>query len=351
MDQIFQRDLKFAHFEVDRLRGCVRVGERNIDLRPKAFDVLRHLSENPGRLVSKAELHDAVWGSVAVSDDSLVQCIRELRQKLGDIDHALIKTVPRRGYLLEVEKPAAQIAPEHLDASASVPGGASVCEPIGQVSFGQVSAGQRFRWAAALGAGLGVGLGAALIAVVVLAFLPRASVFVPAPADLVSDVDARRVAELAAEKQLPIPPFNIAPPAADVPDALRRFVGVWVSEEGWHVSHRQFMVIVTTANRDGDVSGYLVHGPTTPQSRVQGPALAARFTGHVRNGTLRYDNRAGLNFASLTNAGQMHFQLLHKDGGTGVVTLKPVWTLPKDGEPQSARRAGSDTVAAALRRS
>ena len=125
---------------------------------------------------------------------------------------------------------------------------------------------------------------------------------------------------------------------------------MWVSDEGWVYSHRG-SVIVTDANRDGNVSGYFVHGPTTPKSRVQGPALATRFTAHVKNGTLRYDDRAGLNFASLTQAGQMHFQLLHKDGATGVVTLNPVWTLTKNGEPQSARRAGSDAAVAALRRS
>jgi DNA-binding winged helix-turn-helix (wHTH) protein len=285
MDQILRRDLKFGHFVVDQLRGCVRVGERNIDLRPKAFEVLRHLAENAGRLVSKAELHDAVWGRVAVSDDSLVQCIRELRQKLGDADRGLIKTVPRRGYLLDVEKPAAQVTPEDRDASASIPAGALVHGSIGEPFFRQ-----RFRRAAAFGAALGAGLGAALIAAVGLAFLPRASLLVPAPRDLVSDLDARRMAELAAEKQLPIPPFNIAPPAAGVPEALRRFVGVRVGEDGWLSSHRQFMVIVTDANQGGDVSGYF--------------------------------------------------------------TLNPVWTLPKDGEPQSTQRARADIVtAAALRRS
>jgi DNA-binding winged helix-turn-helix (wHTH) protein len=349
MDQILARDLKFGRFEVDRMRGCVRVGERTIDVRPKAFEVLRYLAENAGRLVSKAELHEAVWGNVVVCDDSLVQCIRELRQKLGDVDHALIKTVPRRGYLLEAEEPAAQAACGSPDTFAAIP--AVSRRRVGQVFPGEVLFGRRFRSAAVLGAGLGAALGVALIAIVAWAALPRASQFVPAPLDLVSDVDARRVAELAAEKQLPIPPFNIAPPAADVPDALRRFVGVWVSGDGWFYSHRQFMVIVTDANRDGDVSGYFVYGPSTPQSRIQGPALAARFTGHVKNGTLRHDGRAGLHLASLTTGGQMHFQLLYKDGVTGVVALNPVWTLPKGGEAQSTQRARADMVAAALRRS
>jgi hypothetical protein len=111
------------------------------------------------------------------------------------------------------------------------------------------------------------------------------------------------------------------------------------------------MVIVTSANPDGDVSGYFVYGPSTPQSRVQGPALTARFTGHIKDGTLRYDDHRGLHFASLTRGGQMHFQLLFKEGGTGVVTLNPVWTLPKVGEAQPARHAGHRIVTTASGRS
>jgi TolB-like protein len=94
--------LRFDRFTLDLTRGCLRMGEQGIDLRPKAFEVLCHLAENAGRLVPKQELHDTVWPNVVVSDDSLVQCIGELRQKLGDGEHHLIKTVSRRGYLLDV---------------------------------------------------------------------------------------------------------------------------------------------------------------------------------------------------------------------------------------------------------
>jgi formylglycine-generating enzyme required for sulfatase activity len=102
MDHIVHRVLRFDRFALDLARGCLRVGEQDIDLRPKAFEVLRYLAESAGRLVSKQELYDAVWPNVTVCDDSLVQCIRELRNKLGDDDHRLIKTVSRRGYLLDV---------------------------------------------------------------------------------------------------------------------------------------------------------------------------------------------------------------------------------------------------------
>jgi DNA-binding winged helix-turn-helix (wHTH) protein len=95
------RVLRFDRFELNLTRGCLRVDGRGIEVRPKAFEILRYLVENAGRLIPKQELCEAVWPHVAVSDDSLVQCIRELRQKLGDEDHRLIKTVARRGYLLD----------------------------------------------------------------------------------------------------------------------------------------------------------------------------------------------------------------------------------------------------------
>jgi formylglycine-generating enzyme len=110
------RVLWFDRFALDLTRGCVRLGEEEIDLRPKAFDVLRHLAENAGVLVLKQDLCDAVWPNVAVSDDSLVQCIRELRQKLGDREHRLIRTVSRRGYLLDAKLRMAGDA--QLDARA-----------------------------------------------------------------------------------------------------------------------------------------------------------------------------------------------------------------------------------------
>src|SRR5215470_12216413 len=93
--------LYFDKFSLDFARGSLRTGDQEIELRPKAFEVLKYLAENAGRLVGKQELYDAIWPNVIVSDDSITQCIRELRSKLGDDDHSLIKTVSRRGYLLD----------------------------------------------------------------------------------------------------------------------------------------------------------------------------------------------------------------------------------------------------------
>ncbi len=114
MDHIVYRVLRFDRFALDLARGCLRAGDQEIDLRPKAFEVLCYLAQNAGRLVSKQELFEAVWPNVSVCDDSLVQCVRELRQKLGDDDHRLINTVSRRGYLLDVTMLALQNLPDGL---------------------------------------------------------------------------------------------------------------------------------------------------------------------------------------------------------------------------------------------
>ncbi len=94
------RVLHFDRFSLDFVRGCLRAGEQDIELRPKSFEVLCYLVRNAGRLVAKQELLDAIWPNVIVTSDSISQCIRELRSKLDDSNHSLIKTVSRRGFLL-----------------------------------------------------------------------------------------------------------------------------------------------------------------------------------------------------------------------------------------------------------
>ena len=91
--------LRFDRFTLDRARGRLQADGVDVELRPKSFEVLRQLIENAGRLMSKDELARVVWPNVVVTDDSLVQCIHDVRKVLGDEDQRFIKTVPRRGYM------------------------------------------------------------------------------------------------------------------------------------------------------------------------------------------------------------------------------------------------------------
>jgi len=87
--------------EIDYPAACLRRAGLPLQLRPKSFDVLAYLSRNRGRLVSKAELIDHIWGHIAVTENSLVQCIKDIRHALNGDSQFAIKTVPKRGYLFE----------------------------------------------------------------------------------------------------------------------------------------------------------------------------------------------------------------------------------------------------------
>jgi len=104
MGQLQHQTLSFGDFTLDLTRGCLlRRGGEKVKLRPKSFEVLKYLVENGGRLVSKEELIGAVWAETAVTDDSLVQCLIEVRRALGEHGQHFIKTEPRRGYVFETE--------------------------------------------------------------------------------------------------------------------------------------------------------------------------------------------------------------------------------------------------------
>jgi adenylate cyclase len=113
------RVLRFADYVLDVMGGCLRAADREIQLRPKSYDVLRYLTERAGQLVTKDELLAAVWPGLTVTEESLAQCVSEIRRALGDRDQTIIKTVPRRGYrfVASVVKP---------DADAPVFGPAAV---------------------------------------------------------------------------------------------------------------------------------------------------------------------------------------------------------------------------------
>ena len=100
--------LQIGGFRIDFDRELViRPDGVEVRPRPQAFAVLRHLALNAGRIVGKDELVGAVWPGIAVTDDSLVQCVAEIRRAFGAAGHAIVRTLPKRGYLLEAADDAA----------------------------------------------------------------------------------------------------------------------------------------------------------------------------------------------------------------------------------------------------
>jgi DNA-binding winged helix-turn-helix (wHTH) protein len=93
--------LRVGSLALDLERLCVDAGSGPVPLRPKSFDVLRHLMEHAGRVIPKEELIAALWPGVTVSDESLAQCIRDIRRVIGDENKELIRTIPKRGYVID----------------------------------------------------------------------------------------------------------------------------------------------------------------------------------------------------------------------------------------------------------
>ncbi|HEY2518189.1 MAG TPA: winged helix-turn-helix domain-containing protein [Polyangiaceae bacterium] len=87
--------LSFPPFRLDLLEERLWKGEREVKLRRKPFEILRYLARNPRRLVTQAEIVEAVWGRVAMSESLVRTHMHALRHALGE---AVIETVTGRGY-------------------------------------------------------------------------------------------------------------------------------------------------------------------------------------------------------------------------------------------------------------
>ncbi len=95
---------RFDRFTLDLARGALLGPDgAEVPLRPKSLALLRLLVENAGRVVDRDTSMAAVWPDVVVTDESIIQCIRDIRRALGDDAQVLLKTVPKRGYLLATE--------------------------------------------------------------------------------------------------------------------------------------------------------------------------------------------------------------------------------------------------------
>jgi DNA-binding winged helix-turn-helix (wHTH) protein/Tol biopolymer transport system component len=98
-----------------------------VPLTPKAFDLLVFLTANPGRLLTKDQLMQAVWPDTTVEEANLAYHVFAIRKALGESADSdqYIETVPKRGYRFAAPvKAVADGRPPQPDAeqSATFPG-------------------------------------------------------------------------------------------------------------------------------------------------------------------------------------------------------------------------------------
>ena len=100
-----RRGFEFGPFTIIPERGIVRRDGEDVHLEPKQMDALVTLARHQPGVVSKDLLVDEVWGGRATADESIVQCIKGIRQALDKDDPRdpkYVETIHGRGYRLMV---------------------------------------------------------------------------------------------------------------------------------------------------------------------------------------------------------------------------------------------------------
>lgn len=90
-------------FHLNRRELLTQSG-KTVPLRIQSLKVLLTLAEKLGETISKDEIIRTVWAESYVTDDSLVQCISEIRKSIGDTEHSIIQTFAKQGYRLNAER-------------------------------------------------------------------------------------------------------------------------------------------------------------------------------------------------------------------------------------------------------
>ena len=90
----------FQSFRLDSADQCLWRDQERVAITPKAFDILRYLVENPGRLVTPDELLEKLWPETYVNPEAIRKYILDIRKILGDRPEKpeFIETVTKRGY-------------------------------------------------------------------------------------------------------------------------------------------------------------------------------------------------------------------------------------------------------------
>jgi DNA-binding response OmpR family regulator len=115
--------IRSGEIVVDDVTYTAKLGSRVLDLTFKEFELLKYLAQHPGRVFSREQLLQEVWGYDYFGGTRTVDVhVRRLRAKLGPEHETLIGTVRNVGYrfvLPTKEKPAATSEEQAADESSS----------------------------------------------------------------------------------------------------------------------------------------------------------------------------------------------------------------------------------------
>jgi two-component system response regulator ResD len=115
------RSLSWGRLTLDLTSRQVLEGDRPLTLSGREFELLLHLLEARGRVVSRDELLGAIWGSDQGGSAVLDATVHRLRRKLAEVvpNPDLVETVRGVGYRLEVPPPRGDRRRTDLAAEAA----------------------------------------------------------------------------------------------------------------------------------------------------------------------------------------------------------------------------------------
>jgi DNA-binding winged helix-turn-helix (wHTH) protein len=120
--------VRFGPFTLDPRTWTITRGGKDVDLSPHLVQILVHLVERRGAIVTKEELLDRFWPDVHVTENTLTRAIADIRKALDDdaSKPRYVQTLARRGYRFVGETAAAPTSAWRPEAHAGRPDGGDV---------------------------------------------------------------------------------------------------------------------------------------------------------------------------------------------------------------------------------
>ena len=121
----------FESYVLDPGRRELRRGDSVVPVQPQVFDLLEYLIRNRGRVVSRDDMLEAVWGGRIVSESTLATRINAARSAIGDDGDSqrLIRTLPRKGIRFVGDVRESQEAPQQTRAPSGPSATAGAAPP------------------------------------------------------------------------------------------------------------------------------------------------------------------------------------------------------------------------------
>jgi DNA-binding response OmpR family regulator len=120
-DDTVDEVIRSGELTIDEATYSARLRGRSLDLTFKEFELLKYLAQHPGRVFTRAQLLQEVWGYDYFGGTRTVDVhVRRLRAKLGTEHEALIGTVRNVGYkfvLPQVDRSGTHTEPARSEAA------------------------------------------------------------------------------------------------------------------------------------------------------------------------------------------------------------------------------------------